>query len=72
MWRVFRAGIPRHPIQSLNAHIIDSLLQVDAFFEQAKLISQKYSSNNVLITMGDDFHYQNARMWFENLDKLIL
>lgn len=23
------------------------------------------------MTMGEDFHYQNAHTWFKNLDKLI-
>ena len=27
---------------------------------------------HLMLTMGDDFHYQNARMNFKNLDKLIL
>lgn len=46
--------------------------QVDEFFEYAVNVSLVYRSNNIAITMGDDFHYQSARMWFENLDKLIL
>ncbi|KAF7635204.1 Alpha-mannosidase [Meloidogyne graminicola] len=28
--------------------------------------------NHVLITMGGDFTYSNAELWFDNLDKLIL
>jgi len=35
--------------------------------EQAK----NYTSNNIILTMGDDFHYQAASMYFKNLDKLI-
>lgn len=27
--------------------------------------------NNIMLTMGDDFNYQNANTWFKNLDKLI-
>src|SRR5699024_5805630 len=27
--------------------------------------------NNIMYPMGDDFHYQAARSWFKNLDKLI-
>lgn len=30
-----------------------------------------YQTDNVLITMGEDFNYQDAEMWFTNLDKLI-
>ena len=30
-----------------------------------------YSTNNIMMTMGADFNYGNARMWFKNLDKLI-
>uniref|UniRef100_A0A1I8C1B1 Alpha-mann_mid domain-containing protein n=1 Tax=Meloidogyne hapla TaxID=6305 RepID=A0A1I8C1B1_MELHA len=36
--------------------------------EQAKI--QRH--NHVLITMGGDFTYSNAELWFDNLDKLIL
>ena len=24
-----------------------------------------------MMTMGDDFNYENANLWFKNLDKLI-
>lgn len=30
-----------------------------------------YQTDNVLITMGEDFFFQDAEMWFANLDKLI-
>ena len=30
-----------------------------------------YRSNNILLTMGMDFHYQIAHVWYKNLDKLI-
>lgn len=33
--------------------------------------ASKYKTNNLIVTMGGDFQYSNARMWFENLDKLI-
>lgn len=31
-----------------------------------------YRSNNIILTMGEDFNYQDANMWYTNLDKLIL
>ncbi|XP_060519907.1 lysosomal alpha-mannosidase-like [Cylas formicarius] len=30
-----------------------------------------YSTSNVLIPMGNDFAYQDAEMWYKNIDKLI-
>lgn len=27
--------------------------------------------NDIMLTMGCDFQYSNARTWFKNLDKLI-
>ncbi|OWR45951.1 hypothetical protein KGM_212946B, partial [Danaus plexippus plexippus] len=34
-------------------------------------MSEAYGTDNVLVTMGEDFQYQDASMWFINLDKLI-
>ncbi|KAH8376896.1 hypothetical protein KR093_001976 [Drosophila rubida] len=45
--------------------------KIDAFFEFVTKMAKGYRTPNVLITMGEDFHYQNADMWFKNLDKLI-
>jgi hypothetical protein len=39
----------------------------NAFFFQANV----YASSNLIVTMGEDFNYQNAEMWFKNLDKLM-
>ena len=33
--------------------------------------AQYYTSNNIILTMGGDFTYQDAGMYFKNLDKLI-
>ena len=30
-----------------------------------------YATNHIMLTMGGDFNYENAREYFENLDKLI-
>lgn len=53
--------------------IITSLpdCQVNEFFEFAKNVSRNYPTNNIIITMGEDFTYQDANTWFKNLDKLI-
>lgn len=45
--------------------------QVDDFVSYVMNMSQAYNTRNVIITMGEDFNYQSAHMWFKNLDKLI-
>lgn len=45
--------------------------KVDNFIEYLDNVTQVYTTNNVLITMGEDFNYQDAEVWFKNLDKLI-
>ncbi|XP_053440988.1 lysosomal alpha-mannosidase isoform X2 [Nycticebus coucang] len=44
---------------------------VDYFLILATSQAQKYRTNHTMMTMGSDFQYQNANMWFKNLDKLI-
>ncbi|XP_037040043.1 lysosomal alpha-mannosidase isoform X1 [Bradysia coprophila] len=46
--------------------------RVDDFMSYVNEMTKGYRTNNVLITMGEDFNYQDARMWYKNLDKLIL
>ncbi|XP_034666347.1 lysosomal alpha-mannosidase isoform X1 [Drosophila subobscura] len=45
--------------------------RVDAFLDYAKTQSKYYRTNNVVITMGGDFTYQAAQVYYKNLDKLI-
>merc|ERR1719431_256720 len=40
------------------------------FLGYAKLQSASYNTNNVIMTMGEDFNYMNANMWFKNMDKI--
>ena len=30
-----------------------------------------FATNHIMMTMGNDFQYENANEWFKNLDKLI-
>ena len=30
-----------------------------------------YKTNNIVVYMGSDYTYENAEVWFTNLDKLI-
>ncbi|KAF0293557.1 Lysosomal alpha-mannosidase [Amphibalanus amphitrite] len=45
--------------------------KVADFIEFSKNKSKAYRSSHIMMTMGDDFNYQAAHMWFKNLDKLI-
>ncbi|KAM5239300.1 lysosomal alpha-mannosidase [Ctenodactylus gundi] len=44
---------------------------VSYFLQLATAQGQYYRTNHTVMTMGSDFQYENANMWFKNLDKLI-
>uniref|UniRef100_A0A669QX83 Alpha-mannosidase n=1 Tax=Phasianus colchicus TaxID=9054 RepID=A0A669QX83_PHACC len=33
--------------------------------------ARRFRTNHIVMTMGSDFHYENALLWFKNMDKLI-
>ncbi|XP_055550779.1 lysosomal alpha-mannosidase-like [Wyeomyia smithii] len=45
--------------------------RIDVFLEWVYGMAEKYHSNNLILTMGGDFTYQDAGMYFKNMDKLI-
>ncbi|XP_033643770.1 lysosomal alpha-mannosidase-like [Asterias rubens] len=45
--------------------------RVALFVKLAKEQNATYRTNHIMFTMGSDFQYSNAHMWYENLDKLI-
>lgn len=45
--------------------------RVEDFLKAAADQSKAYASHDILMTMGMDFHYTNAHVWYKNLDKLI-
>ncbi|KAG8181687.1 hypothetical protein JTE90_014820 [Oedothorax gibbosus] len=45
--------------------------RVSKFIEAAENQANSYATNHIVMTMGNDFNYQNAATWFTNLDKLI-
>lgn len=49
---------------------VDELVEkfVAAIYDQKK----HYLSNHIMLTMGSDFQYENAREVFKNLDKLMM
>ncbi|KAJ4433197.1 hypothetical protein ANN_15454, partial [Periplaneta americana] len=45
--------------------------KIQDFVAFVKQQASSYTSQNIILTMGEDFHYQDANMWYKNLDKLI-
>ncbi|XP_062292629.1 lysosomal alpha-mannosidase [Scomber scombrus] len=41
------------------------------FIAAAKNQALVYKTNHIIMTMGSDFQYENANLWYKNLDKLI-
>lgn len=46
--------------------------KINDFFAYLDNMTAVYTTDNLLITMGEDFQYQDAQVWFKNLDKLIM
>ena len=44
---------------------------VERFVKAAYDQAAHYKTNHILMTMGEDFQYENANTWYKNLDKLI-
>ncbi|EDV26091.1 uncharacterized protein TRIADDRAFT_63890 [Trichoplax adhaerens] len=68
----FDQGCNDPPIQddkNLRGYNADE--RVKTFMELVMMQASGYRTNNIMITMGNDFNYENARHWFKNLDKLI-
>lgn len=45
--------------------------QVEEFVNVLRIQQSYYRSNNIMLTMGGDFTWIVAHMYFKNLDKLI-
>ncbi|XP_068177714.1 lysosomal alpha-mannosidase isoform X2 [Antennarius striatus] len=44
---------------------------VERFIAIANRQASVYKTNHIIMTMGSDFQYENANLWYKNLDKLI-
>ena len=44
---------------------------VNGFVFEACAQASQYKTNHIMMTMGEDFQYENAITWYKNLDKLI-
>ncbi|XP_058121282.1 lysosomal alpha-mannosidase-like [Anopheles ziemanni] len=45
--------------------------RIDTFITWLEKMAESYRSNNLILSMGDDFNYMDAIMNFKNMDKLI-
>ena len=54
---------------SLEDYNVDQ--KVDDFIQYTYGQQDNYRTSNLIMTMGSDFQYSNAIMWFKNLDKTI-
>jgi hypothetical protein len=45
--------------------------KIETFVSQCRDQAKAYKTNNIMLTMGSDFCYQNANTWYKSLDKLI-
>ncbi|XP_053319845.1 lysosomal alpha-mannosidase [Spea bombifrons] len=68
-WDLLCADSPVMDDPRLEDYNADSVLKnfLKAVADQA----QHYRSNHLIMTMGSDFHYENANLWYKNMDKLI-
>uniref|UniRef100_A0A8C5WAL1 Alpha-mannosidase n=1 Tax=Leptobrachium leishanense TaxID=445787 RepID=A0A8C5WAL1_9ANUR len=68
-WDQICANAPIMDDPTMEDYNADSV--VANFLSVVILQSQRYRSNNLIMTMGSDFQYENANTWFKNMDKLI-
>jgi alpha-mannosidase len=45
--------------------------RVNTFVQRCYELANVTRGNDIMLTMGSDFHYSNAHVWYKNLDKLI-
>jgi lysosomal alpha-mannosidase len=46
-------------------------VKVNNFLEYTMKQANQYNTNSLIMTMGSDFQWSNAHMWYKNLDKMI-
>ena len=68
----FEAAISDTPVQDdarLRGFNVDE--RVDLFIERCYELADVTRGDDIMFTMGSDFHYSAAEAWFTNLDKII-
>nr|XP_048290616.1 lysosomal alpha-mannosidase isoform X1 [Myodes glareolus] len=68
-WDVLCADKPM--VEDPKSPEFNAVTLVNYFLKLAFSQQQYYRTNHTVMTMGSDFQYENANMWFKNMDKLI-
>ncbi|XP_072346983.1 lysosomal alpha-mannosidase [Scyliorhinus torazame] len=68
-WDVLCSDEPIKDDKDMDEYNVDQI--VSYFIQTAHQQAKHYRANHIIMTMGSDFHFQNADMWYKNLDKLI-
>ncbi|XP_044735005.1 lysosomal alpha-mannosidase-like isoform X1 [Chrysoperla carnea] len=58
-------------IDDVNSPDFNADKRIKEFIDYANDQAKHYKTNNIILTMGGDFTYQDAHMYYKNLDKLI-
>lgn len=58
-------------VDDINSQEYNVKERVDLFVERCKELANVTRGRDILVLMGSDFNYNNARYWFQSLDKLI-
>ncbi|XP_041033071.1 lysosomal alpha-mannosidase isoform X1 [Carcharodon carcharias] len=68
-WDVLCSDEPIKDIKDMDEYNVDQI--VSYFIQTAHKQAKHYRTKHIIMTMGSDFHFQDANMWYTNLDKLI-
>ncbi|XP_043940666.1 lysosomal alpha-mannosidase [Protopterus annectens] len=68
-WDVLCSDSPIMDDPNLEDYNVDDV--VSTFISTAQSQSKHYRTNHIIMTMGSDFQYENANLWYKNMDKLI-
>jgi lysosomal alpha-mannosidase len=58
-------------VDDITLETYNADLKVAQFYDWVMHMKEHYQTNHLFITMGDDFCYMNAQMYFQSMDKLI-
>lgn len=59
------------PIIDGKSHENNVKSRVEGFISYAEEMSKHYPTNHIMVPMGGDFQYEDARVNYKNMDKLI-